>query len=46
MNRSPVTVDEHVFIVGSFSRYRNREGAGEPFSNQRSEKGAARLAGT
>jgi len=36
----------HIFIVGSFSCYRDREGAGEPFSNQRSEEGAARLAGT
>lgn len=33
-------------FISLISRYRDREGAGESFSNQRSEEGAARLAGT
>lgn len=50
-DRRDLKIDRAILImrcifISLISRYRDREGAGESFSNQRSEEGAARLAGT
>lgn len=44
-NRLPL-IHTYIHRFRLVSCYRDREGAGESFSNQRSEEGAARLAGT